>query len=418
MLEQNITAQPPHPSGHWPRAIILMDMNAFFASIEQLDKPEWRARPVAVTNGERGTCIITCSYEARAYGIKTGMRLNEARKLCPSLIQCPARPERYADLSTRIMQELQTITPDIEVFSVDEAFLDITACQLLGTPEQIAQRVKHAVFEASGLLCSVGVSGDKTTAKFAAKLNKPNGLTVIPPWQAKQRLSTVPVTELCGIAKGIGDFLADRGVYLCGDMQRLPISALGDRFGNLGRRIWYMCQGQDPEKVSGNVAAPKTIGHGKVMPPNTRDKETLLTYMQHMSEKVASRLRRHALQSNYFFIGLKSNDGWLGGKFQSIQPCNDGQQIMQLCRHMLSEHWSGQGVFQIQITAKNPRPTEQQLDLFAQQNANTTDLNQVMDNINQRYGEFTLAPGRLLNRSDMPNVIAPAWKPFGHRKTI
>ncbi|MDH3901254.1 MAG: DNA polymerase IV, partial [Gammaproteobacteria bacterium] len=106
----------------WPRAIILVDMNAFFASIEQRDRPEWRGRPVAITNGRQGTCIITCSYEARAYGIKTGMRLKQARRLCPELIQCPARPERYAATSTAIMETLQEVTPDIEVFSVDEAF--------------------------------------------------------------------------------------------------------------------------------------------------------------------------------------------------------------------------------------------------------------------------------------------------------
>ena len=111
---------------YWPRAIILLDMNAFFASVEQRDTPEWRGRPVAITNGLQGTCIITCSYEARAYGIKTGMRLKQAQQLCPTLIQCPARPECYAQVSSDIMSALLTITPELEVFSVDEAFLDVT----------------------------------------------------------------------------------------------------------------------------------------------------------------------------------------------------------------------------------------------------------------------------------------------------
>ena len=133
----------------WSRAIILADMNAFFASVEQLDYPQWRDKPVGVTNGQQGTCIITASYEARAYGIKTGMRLHEARRLCPQLIQCASRPKRYTQVSTRIMQALRTtISPDIEVFSVDEAFLDVTHCQrLLGTPEQIGLRVKKTIFE-------------------------------------------------------------------------------------------------------------------------------------------------------------------------------------------------------------------------------------------------------------------------------
>ena len=137
----------------WPRVILLADMNAFFASVEQVDHPEWRAKPVALTNGDIGTCIITSSYEARACGVKTGMHIRQARKLCPDLIQVASRPRRYAEVSTNIMRALARFTPEIEIFSVDEAFLDVTRCrQLWGTPRQIAQRVKQTVFEHSGIL--------------------------------------------------------------------------------------------------------------------------------------------------------------------------------------------------------------------------------------------------------------------------
>ncbi|MGB5339440.1 MAG: DNA polymerase IV [Gammaproteobacteria bacterium] len=403
----------------WPRAIILVDMNAFFASIEQRDRPEWRGRPLAVTNGHQGTCIITSSYEARAYGIKTGMRLRQARRLCPELIQCPANPERYAAASVAIMEALQDITPDIEVFSVDEAFLDVTHCQrLLGTPARIARLVKQKVFAASGVLCSVGVSGDKTTAKFAAKLDKPDGLTVIPPWDAEQRLRDVPVTALCGIAEGIGGFLAEHGVRTCGEMQHLPISVLARRFGNPGRRIWYMCQGQDPDRLQGDVPAPKSLGHGKVVPPDTRDRELLLTWLMHMSEKVGTRLRRHRLQALTFFIGLRTAGGWVGGKLRTALPTDDGRVIMALCRTVLDDIWAGQGVHQVQVTALDPVDTGSQLELFDAMNEAQGEVNAVMDAVNRRYGEFALAPARLLNRSSMPNVIAPAWKPHGHRQTI
>ena len=396
-----------------------MDMDAFFASVEQLDRPEWRNRPVAVTNGLTGTCIITSSYEARARGIKTGMRLREGRKLCPDLIQCPARPARYAELSTRIMAALRDITPDIEIFSVDEAFLDVTRCQrLLGSPEHIGRLTRHKVFESVGLRCSVGVSGDKTTAKYAAKLNKPDGFTVIPPWEARQRLHDVPVTDLCGINRGIGAFLAARGVQLCGDMAQLPIGVLAKRFGNPGRRIWYMCQGADPEPLKQHVPAPRSMGHGKVMPPATRDSEVIRTYLLHMSEKLAARLRRHALTAQQFAIGLRARDGWLGAKARSDLPTNDGRIIMALCRTVLDTHWQGQGVHQVQVTALDPLPAHTQLELFGDNSGHQDAANAAMDAVNDRYGEFALAPARLLNRSSMPNVIAPAWKPFGHRQTI
>ena len=170
------------------------------------------------------------------------------------------------------------------------------------------------------------MSGDKTTAKYAAKLQKPDGLTLIPPWQARERLRNVPVTGLGGINQGIGAFLADRGVFTCGDMDRIPISTLGQRFGNPGRRIWYMCRGEDPDKVQGHFHPPKSVGHGKVMPPDTRDNDLIFMHALH--------------------------------------------------------------------------------------------LNRALDLINERFGEFTIAPAKLLHRSDMPNVIAPAWKPYGHRQTI
>ena len=409
-------------SKHWQRAIALIDMNAFFASVEQRDYPYLLGRPVAITNGMRGSCIITCSYEARAFGIHTGMRLQEARRLCPQLIQRPTRPQVYAKVSSQIMHNLINVCPDIEVFSVDEAFIDVTPCQkLYGSPLEAAKQLKQSVYQASGLLCSLGLSGDKTTAKYAAKLNKPDGFTVIPPWQAKATLADVPVTELCGIAKGIGNFLAQHGVHYCGDMEKLPISVLAQRFGNPGRRIWYMCQGEDPDPLHPDVGAPKTIGHGKIMPPDTRDRNVILTYLQHMSSKVGTRMRRYNFTARTFWIGLRNNQGWIGSKSRLEDYSHDQQQIFQLCKMVLALHWQGEGIHQVQVTALDPQPERMQLDLFAANSQNKQSsqrLNEAMDKINRRYGELTLSPARLLNRSKMPNVIAPVWKPDGLRQTI
>ncbi|VVC75697.1 DNA polymerase IV [Aquicella siphonis] len=405
---------------YWPRAIILVDMNAFFASVEQLDHPEWRGRALAVTNGKQGTCVITSSYEARAFGIKTGMRLDEAKRLCPDLIQVPAHPERYVQVSRAIMEALASLTPDMEIFSIDEAFLDVTRCQsLFGTPEAMGLMARELVFKASGLLCSVGVSGDKTTAKFAAKQRKPNGFTVIPPWQSKERLKHVLVTELCGIKSGIGGFLARHGVLTCGDMEKVPISVLAKRFGNLGRRIWYMCQGADPDPVHTQVASPKSMGHGKVMPPGTRDMHVVETYLMHMCEKLASRLRHHHFHAQHFFAGLRSREfGWLGGVGQTLQPTNDGREIFQLGSFLLAQRWEGESVCQIQVTALDPGSGGLQLDFFTAPDIRRCQINDVVDDINDRFGEFTIGPAPLLFRSATPNVIAPAWKPDGHRQTI
>ena len=404
----------------WPRAIVFVDMDAFFASIEQLDEARLRQKPVAVTNGMRGTCIITCSYEARARGIRTGMRVKDALQICPQLIQRPARPERYAELATRMTDALRDeISPDLEIFSVDEAFLDVTYCQkLLGTPEQIAQRTKAVIAKAVNLPCTVGVSSDKTSAKFIAKEHKPDGLGILPPWQVAQRLRDVPVTKLCGIAEGIGRFLAARGVHTCGDMERLPIGVLGKRFGYPGRRIWLMCHGQDPEPVQTSVAAPKSMGHGKVMPPDTVDPEVIRMYLLHMCEKLAARLRRHHLQAKTFSVGLLTRYGWLGDTYKTAVPTTDGAVINALTRRMLDEYWRGEGVSQVSITALDPCPADGQMELFVEPQPQRDAVNKTVDTINQRYGELALGPARLLKRSDMPNVISPAWKPKGPRQTI
>ncbi len=403
----------------WSRAIILIDMDAFFASIEQRDRPAWQGRPVAVTNGSIGTCIITSSYEARRHGVRTGMRLREARRLCPDLIQCAARPEHYAAVSTGIMRALEEITPDVEVFSIDEAFLDVTRCQRLwGAPETIAQMVQRKVGEVSGLGCSVGMSGDKSTAKFAARLGKPRGCVLIPPWEAAARLRDVPVTELSGIKEGIGGYLARHGARTCGEVARLPVSVLARRFGNPGRRIWYMCQGLDPEPVRTTVSAPKSIGHGKVVPPGTRDAQLIHTYLLHMSEKVAARLRRCDLEARIYGVGLRTRLGWIGGRLRTPSFTQDSRPLQALCRHVMQEHWRGEGIFQVQVTALDPVPAGRQAELFDMASSKASMINNAMDAINRRYGEFKLAPGRLLNRSAMPNVISPAWKPSGHRRTV
>ncbi|MFT5221634.1 MAG: DNA polymerase-4 [Planctomycetota bacterium] len=402
----------------WPRVILLADMNAFFASIEQLDHPQWRGKPVAITNGDIGTCIITCSYQARAFGIKTGMHIKQAKQLCPELIRTNSHPQRYAQVSTTIMQALSAFTPDIEIFSVDEAFLDLSRCQQLwGPPAQIAARVKTAIFEHSGILCSVGVSGDKTTAKYAAKLQRPDGLTIIPPWQARSALANAPVTELCGVSAGIAGLLAKHDVHICSDLQGLPISVLGKRFGNPGRRIWLMAQGLDPEPVKTHLPAARSIGHGKVLPPDTRDPAVVRLFLSHMAHKVGARLRKNNLVAQQFLFAFRLYRGWLKTTERSLLPSDDERVIFRLGREWFDQHFHHQGIWQLQITALDPTAPCQD-DMYHRKHPGRVRSHQAMDAINQRYGAMSLVPARLLERSSIPDVISPAWKPTGHRKTV
>jgi len=181
-----------------------------------------------------------------------------------------------------------------------------------------------------------------------------------------------------------------------------------------------MCQGADPDPLHPDVAAPKSIGHGKVMPPNTRSKDSILTYLQHMSSKVGTRMRRYDMEAKTFWIGFRTDAGWIGSKARLSEFSNDQQQIYRMGQQVLQLHWQGEGVHQLQVTALDPQPLAMQMDLFStkSRDSNTIQLNRTMDNINERYGELCLSPARLLNKSEMPNVIAPAWKPDGLRQTI
>ncbi len=396
-------------------------MDAFFASVEQLDFPQLRGRPIGITNGLQGTCIITCSYEARQWGVYTGMRVKQAQRICPDFIRRPARPDRYAEVSGQIMESLISISPDVEIFSVDEAFIDVTHCQkLLGNPEAIAHKVKKLIFDVSGLTCTLGLSRDKTSAKFIAKQNKPDGFGVLLPDKVADKLYDVPVESLCGISKGIQRFLASRGARTCGEVSQLPISTLGRRFGNPGRRIWLMCQGRDPEPIQKELSPPKSFSHGKVIPPQTTEKSVVYTYFQHMCQKMGHRLRSNQLAASEFHFGLRLTHGnqWLHNEYISSPPTQNSQQLFQFAKDFLIHNWSGEAVCQIGVTGRNLTPIDHQLDFIEHHNEKNKRLLFTMDAVNKRYGEFVLCPARLLDRSSMPNVISPAWRPTGHRKYL
>ena len=296
----------------------------------------------------------------------------------------------------------------------------MTHCQRLhGAPPRIAHKIKDAIFKQTGLTCSIGVSGDKTTAKYAAGTDKPDGCAVIAPWQSKARLSDVPVTDLCGIGPGIGRFLAQYGVLYCGQMSRLPIGLLAKRFGNFGRRLWYMCQGQDPYPVKAVTADAKSMGHGKILPPGTSDLTVIGAYFRHMCERLAARLRKHHCKAQHFFIGMRVRSmGWLGGKYRSLLPTNDGQAIYRLCCLCMQENGKGYVVLQVQVTALSLDHMGSQMDLFNQESSQKKALNTTVDKVNQRFGSNALRPAHGLLAGVIKCVIAPSWQPSGPRQSI
>ena len=401
------------------KIFIHVDMNAFFASIEQRDFPKLQGMPIAVTNGKYGSCIITSSYEARAFGVKTGMRLCDGKKICPHLIQRPSRPNVYANTSTNIMRILHNITPDIQIYSVDEAFLEVTNCmKIYKNINTVVYKIKDLIYSHENLKCSIGVSYSKSLAKFASKLNKPDGITFISKSNFHQYLDNAPIDKLCGVSKGITKFLNEHGVYKCSDMKDIPISILSNRFGNIGKKIWLMANGSDFEGLTLDPVHPKSLGHGKVLMPNTKNRYIVRKVFLKMSVKLSRRLRESGYESKIFAIGIKLKAGWIQKKIKLEHPTSNQSTIFALCVQYLNMFDDSIGIYQIQVTATNPIQKNIQADLFGKQPEHSNYL-KVVDNINRRFGKDIIRPARL--RSDVydsPDVIAPAWRPNGHRKSV
>jgi DNA polymerase-4 len=251
-------------------------------------------------------------------------------------------------------------------------------------------------------------------------MKKPDGLTVIPPWEARARLADVPMEKVCGLGPSTAEFLSRFGARTCGDVARLPMTVLARRYGVRGKYLWLACQGEDTEPVVTDIAPPLSVGHGKVLPPHTAAAQVIETYLRHMCEKVAARLRRYDLQAGQLYVGLRleTPGDEVGQLFILPYGLPDGGGMFELARRFLGRRWHGEAVTHVQVTAAQLRPASGQLDLFAAADARTASRFGAVDRINTRYGEFTVAPAILLERSTMPNVIAPAWRPEGHRQHI
>jgi DNA polymerase-4 len=402
------------------KIFIHVDMNAFFASIEQRDYPDLIGKPVAVTNGKHGSCIITSSYEARAFGIKTGMKIRDGRKICPYLVQRPSRPKIYADTSAKIMNILQNITPDIQIYSVDEAFLELTHCmKIYKEISYVVYKIKDLIYQNVNLKCSIGVSFSKSLAKYASKINKPDGITYITKKNYHKYLDNSSIDTLCGVSRGIKNFLNNHNVYKCSDMKNLPISILANRFGNVGRKIWLMANGNDFEGLTPDPMHPKSLGHGKVLMPNTKSRYLIKKIFLRMSNKLSLRLRKSNYESNIFLIGIKIKAGWVQKKIKLEKPTWNQSDIFNACLFYFNLFDKNIGIFQVQVTALNPVRKNIQMDIFNQEKNENLVLEQALDNISDKFGPNTIKPARLMSDDkDSPDVIAPAWRPVGYRKSV
>jgi DNA polymerase-4 len=283
----------------------------------------------------------------------------------------------------------------------------------------VIYKIKDLIYESENLKCSIGISFSKSLAKYASKINKPDGITYINKNNYHKYLDNSPIDTLCGVSTGVKSFLNHHGVYKCSDMKKLPISILSNRFGNIGKKIWLMANGNDFEGLISDSNHPKSLGHGKVLKPNTKSSYLIKKVFLRMSNKLALRLRKSNYESNIFLIGIKIKAGWIQKKIKIEKATCNRSDIFNICLSYLNLFEKNTGIYQVQVTALNPLKKNAQMDIFSEDNDKSEVLDQALENIYDKFGPETIKPARLISdHTDSPDVIAPAWRPSGHRKSV
>jgi len=399
------------------RIILHMDMDAFFASVEQQTRPGLRGKPIAVIGSGKRTVVTTSSYEARARGVRTGMNIFEARRVCPEILLVVGNNRKYTDTSARIIRILEGYTPLTEVYSIDEAFLDISGCiRLFGAPEEIARRIKQEIRERFGLTSSIGIAPNKLLAKLASGMEKPDGLVRIRQQEIASLMETLPAAELCGIGKHIEGHLGALGIRTCGDLARASVSTLRRRFGILGETLSAMGRGEDPSPVVPMEQEPeaKSIGHSTTLPMNVSDPLILNRALLQLSEMVARRARRNHLAGRVVILTLRYADfQTFSRRIRLARFVHHGPEIYLAAREIIGTLQLRQRVRLLGVTLSDLTRDILQLPLFETERRKES-LSEAMDRVNDRYGMFTLTWGTLRDRSREPGVISPAWRPSGN----
>jgi len=400
------------------RTILHIDMNAFFASVEQQSNPELRGKPIAVIGAAKRTVITTCSYEARAFGVKTGMNTWEARQKCPELILVIGNNRKYTYTSTEIVKIMREYTPMVEVFSIDEAFLDVTgSLALFGSPEKIATDIKERIRERFGLTCSIGIAPNKLLAKLASDMKKPDGLTIIRQSDVPRVLERLSIKELCGIGSKMHQHLSKFGIRTCGELARFPVHILRKTFGVTGDKLHYMALGVDDSPVvpSEEAEEVKTVGHSTTLDHDLTEREDILRYLLQLSEMVGRRARKYQVTGKTVTLTVRYTDFTTFGK-QSTLPShtNNSDEIYSSAVKLFDTLVLEQPVRLLGVRISNLRYHNQQLALFPEERKKAA-LANAMDNVNNRFGEFSVTFGTLLGNDGGAKVISPAWRPEGVR---
>jgi DNA polymerase IV len=320
------------------RKIIHIDMDAFYASVEQHDNPALQGLPVIVGGDpERRGVVSAASYEARVYGVHSAMPSSQARRLCPHGVFLPVRMHRYREVSDQVFQILREYTPLVEPLSLDESFLDVTGSEkLFGTALRIAMEVKHRIRKATGLTASAGIAPNKFLAKIASDYKKPDGLVEVKPEEVQVFLRDLPISKLWGVGKSTEEVLKGMGILKVGQLAVFPAEKIERKLGKFGLELISLARGEDERPVSPESEA-KSISQEETFTPDLEHLDQMKKVLLDQAEQVGWELRKQKLKGSTVTVKVRYPDFTLATRSQTLSsPTDQGIEIYRTALKLLS----------------------------------------------------------------------------------
>jgi len=375
------------------RIILHMDMDAFFISVEERDDPSLRGKPAAVCGSLSRSVVTSANYEARPFGIRAGMPVQEAKRRCPPLVLVEGDHSKYTETSARIFSMMKDYTPLVEVASIDEAYLDVTQSQLLfKSALHIAQSIKERIREKERLTCSIGVAPNKLLAKLGSRLQKPDGLVIIEKERVEEILKDLSVSSLHGIGPKLEEALKSIGISTCGQLGKVHVSFLKKRFGAIGERLHEMGLGLDDSPVVpfDEEEDAKSISHSLTLEEDTSDSNLLRKVLLQLSERVSRRMRKDGFYGRRVVLTVRYSDFYTFSKQKTLSRwINSGNEIFREAFEIFESISHPKPIRLLGVGVSLLKKEWCQLDLFEKKDKKERVL-KTMDRVNERFGDWTL----------------------------
>ncbi|WP_096201159.1 DNA polymerase IV [Bacillus sp. FJAT-45350] len=381
------------------RVIFHVDMNSFYASVESAYDHTLKGKPLAIAGNveERRGIIVTCSYEARAKGVKTTMPIWQAKRLCPELIIRPPNFDRYRSASEKMFQLLEEYTPLVEPVSIDEGYIDIT--NYTEDPIKIAYEIQHRLQKELDLPCSIGIALNKFLAKMASEMKKPLGITILRKRELDKKLWTLPVGEMHGVGKKTAEKLIKLNIRTIGDLAHTSKDILSTKFGVNGVKLFERANGVDARPVDpSSFSEFKSVGNSTTLKADTTSEEKVKIVLTNLAGSVGRRLRRKQVCANTVQLTIRYSDRKTITRSKSLDyPIQSSEELLEYSLFLFRKYWNKEPIRLLGITGQNLVDEQygyKQLDLFNyEKDAKSYELLKTVDEIRNKYGESSLIKG-------------------------